>query len=154
MKQLVFYAVVALAVFAYYKITGADRDDSGAIVSAGDLDAFSIKVGDCFDDVDSDSITSLPAVPCGEPHDNEVYATFNVSLSTFPGAEAMQEMAFTSCKERFEPFVGKPYDTSSLDIFPLTPTSESWAQSDREIVCAVYDMEEKKLVGSVKNRGV
>jgi hypothetical protein len=40
--------------------------------------------------------------------------------------------AFSGCTERFEPFVGLNYDSSSLDIFAIYPTRESWnEQSDR-----------------------
>jgi len=36
----------------------------------------------------------------------------------------------------------------------MYPTIESWQQNDREVVCAVYDMEENKLVGSVQGRSL
>lgn len=45
-------------------------------------------------------------------------------------------------------FVGRDYESSSLDIMTLFPTIESWAQNDREVICAVYDMNATKLVGS------
>ena len=59
-------------------------------------------------------------------------------------------MAHDGCLERFEAFVGKDYESSSLDIATLYPSAESWQQSDREVVCAVYDVDAEKLTGSVK----
>ena len=60
-------------------------------------------------------------------------------------------MAHEGCLERFETFVGKDYESSSLDIATLYPSQESWQrQNDREVICAVYDMEAEKLTGSVK----
>jgi hypothetical protein len=63
----------------------------------------------------------------------------------------MGEMAHEGCLARFESFVGRDYDSSSLDIATLFPSYESWhQQSDREVVCAVYDIDGKKLAGSVQ----
>ncbi len=136
-------------------MTDADRDSSGAIVDAGNIDVFQIRVGDCFDDGDgSEEISSLPAVPCDQPHDNEAYASFNVSLASYPEDDGMYELAFESCRERFESFVGRDYESSSLDIYTLYPTIDGWVQGDREVVCAVFDMEANKLVGSMKGRGI
>ena len=37
----------------------------------------------------------------------------------------------------------------------LYPTPQSWKQgNDREVVCAVYDMEANKLVGSAKGKRI
>ena len=63
----------------------------------------------------------------------------------------MADMAQEACLERFEAFVGRDYESSSLDIASLYPSRESWhGQNDREVVCAVYDIDAKKLTGSVK----
>jgi putative regulator of septum formation len=112
-----------------------------------------MRVGDCFDDgstFDDSEVDSVPGVPCSKPHDNEVYAVYEVASATFPG-EGMAEMAHDGCMQRFEAFVGKDYDSSSLDIATLYPSPESWQQqNDREVVCAVYDVDAKKLTGTVK----
>jgi len=155
MKNLAFYGVIVLAFLAYKSFTDADRDDSGAIVDAGNMDVFQIRVGDCFDDTETfDEISSLPAVPCSEPHDNEAYARFDMSIPEYPTGDGMFEMAYDACLERFLPFVGRDYESSSLDIMTLYPTIESWRQKDREVVCAVYDLDANKLVGSVKGLGL
>ena len=133
----------------------ADRDDSGAIVSEGAVDAFHMRVGDCFDDgstfaADDDEVNSVPGVPCAKPHDNEVYAVFDLTTASFPG-DGMADLAHEGCLERFTAFVGRDYESSSLDIAALYPTHDSWhGQDDREVVCAVYDVDAKKLTGSVK----
>ena len=130
----------------------ADRDETGAIVDAGSVDAFQMRVGDCFDDGSTfadQEVDSVPGVPCSNPHDNEVYAVYDVATASFPGEE-MAGMAHAGCEERFQEFVGKDYDSSSLDIATLYPSPESWQQNDREVVCAVYDVDAKKLTGSVK----
>ena len=71
MKKLAAYAVAVLGFGIYGAMTDVDRDDSGAIVGGGTLDAFEMRTGDCFDDPDTytDEFSSLQGVPCAEPHD-------------------------------------------------------------------------------------
>ena len=155
MKKLAAYAVAVLGFGIYGAMTGVDRDDSGAIVGEGTLDAFQIRLGDCFDDPDvyADEFSTLPGVPCSEPHDNEAFAVFDLTLTSYSEHE-IAVVSETTCIERFEGYVGRDYDTSALDVVTMYPSPESWAQDDREVVCALYDMSGAKLVGSVKGRGI
>ena len=155
MKNWAVYILAAIGFVAYDAITEADRDSTGAIIGEGSVDAFEVAVGDCFDDSNSfDEISSLPGVPCLEPHDNEAYAVINLTLDSYPAGDGMGDMASDVCLEQFESFVGRDYETSELDIFTMYPTSESWAQNDREVVCAVYSMDASKLTGSVQGRAL
>jgi hypothetical protein len=157
MKNLAIYVLVAMVAVGYNMLTSADRDATGAIVDEGSVDAFNIHVGDCFDDPSStygDEISSLPGVPCAEPHDNEVYALVNVTMPEYPGEDAMWDHANDECLTRFEGFVGLEYESSSLDIYTMYPSTESWKQDDREVVCALYDMNVEKLEGSMQGRGI
>ena len=120
-----------------------------------------MKVGDCFNDstsmtADSEfEVSSVAGVPCTEPHDNEVFAIFDVSVESYPDGDGMSELAFNSCLKRFERFVGKDYQSSSLDILPMYPTLQSWKQrNDREVICAVYDMTLAKLEGGASGLGL
>lgn len=156
MKTWAIYIAAALGFAIYGASTNVDRDDSGAIVGSGTVDAFNVRVGDCFDSVDSydDEVSSVPGVPCGEPHDYEAFAVFDVSIDSYPDGDAMGELAYESCLERFETWVGRDYESSSLEITTMYPSTESWQQDDREIVCAVFDMDSNKLVGSSAGRGL
>ena len=154
MKTWGIYIAAAIGFAIYGAATKVDRDNSGAIVGEGNVDAFHVRVGDCFDDTSSidDGVSNLPGVPCSEPHDNETFALLDVSIATYPEDDGMAELAHESCLARFDSFVGRDYESSSLDIMTLYPSLESWAQDDREVICAVYDMQASKLVGSVKGR--
>ena len=149
------YVAVALGAVGYNVFTRADRDASGAIVEEGTVSAFQMRVGDCFQDSSSASaaenyeVSEVRGVPCSEPHDNEVFAVFDLDTPSFPEGDAIVDLAMSSCLDRFEGFVGKDYESSSLDITAMYPTQESWnRQNDREVVCAVYDMNLNQLVGS------
>mgnify|MGYP001826329218 CR=1 FL=1 len=160
-KNFLIYALIGLGVITYNVSTQADRDGAGAIVAEGSVDAFTIQLGDCFDNTSSlaseeiGEVSNLPGVPCSQPHDNEVFAIFDLDQPAFPGSEEISELSFLSCLDRFESFVGVDYESSSLDITALYPSKESWSrQGDREVVCAVYDMNDGKLTGSAKNSGI
>ena len=135
----------------------AERNEAGEIDIAGSVDAFEIQVGDCYDDrvTLSDDVSDVPGVPCTVAHDNEVFATFDVASSEWPGEDRITELADDGWLERFEGYVGATYEESVLYITTLMPSEGSWNQiGDREVVCVAYHMEGDKLTSSVRNSGM
>jgi hypothetical protein len=139
----------------FTSLDDADRDGSGEIVAGGDLDVMTVQVGDCFNDPDEAGVVyNLDAIPCSEPHDNEVFASASVSAvwSDYPGQDAVDSYAYDQCSgSLFDDFVGTPYLDSALDVFTLTPTPQSWDQGDREIICALYRVDFAKLTGTARD---
>jgi hypothetical protein len=116
---------------------GSTGDSTG---EGTDTDVFTIKVGDCLNDSGSgDVVTSVPTVPCAEPHDSEAFKSIIMADGDFPGDDAVQTAAVDGCKPAFDAFIGLAYDSSALDFSYYYPTEESWAQGDREILCLAYD---------------
>lgn len=115
---------------------------------------FDLEVGDCFNDGDlgegATEVDNVPIVDCEEPHHNEVFATFDITEADFPGDAATQEIAFEGCVDRFDAFVGLPYEDSTLDVTYLYPTQTTWDDGDREIVCAVYRLDGIKVTGTLE----
>jgi hypothetical protein len=67
----------------------------------------------------------------------------------------MADTAFEQCLDRFAGFVGVDYESSTLDITALYPSSQSWSiQDDREVICAVFEMNGEKLTGSAKDSSI
>jgi len=156
MKSWVGYILAVFGFIIYGAATNADRDSTGAIVSGGNVDAFQVKVGDCFNDasMEIEEISNVAGVPCSEPHDNETYALVNLTIDNYPGADQMGDLANDACMEKFAGFVGRDYESSSLDILTMYPSADSWKQDDREVICAVYDMNIEKLIGTAKDSGL
>jgi hypothetical protein len=51
----------------------------------------------------------------------------------------------------FEPYVGRDYENSGLEVTTLRPTYESWHNSgDREVVCVLYHVDAEPLNGTAK----
>ena len=123
-----------------------------AAACGDDTSVFDLGVGDCFDDPESitDEVTSVETVSCSEPHDNEVYYEYSMTDSAFPGTDATNSAAAARCISEFAGFVGRSYETSDLDIFPITPTAASWEEGDRVVYCVLYALDLSKLTGSMQ----
>jgi hypothetical protein len=155
---------LVLAVFAgigvFSSFNDASRDDSGEIVGSGDLDVWTLQVGDCFDDpADLDDVVfDVAALPCSEPHDNEVFSLVPIAGTfgeTYPGDAALQEYSYEACiGEPFDSYVGTDYLDSSLEVFTFTPSDESWDEGDREVVCVLFRLDFEKLTGTAGNSGL
>lgn len=118
------------------------RDPSGNVTESQDAaDVFTVEVGDCIGSFeDGEQVSELPVVPCEDAHDQEVFAASTVpDADAYPGDDAVQTQAEADCSAEFETFTGVAYEESELYVNFLTPTEDSWAQGDREILCAIYD---------------
>jgi len=119
----------------------AQRDaETQQIAEAGEQDVFSVALGDCFDDEQGAAggqITDVPAVPCAEPHDNEVYFLFDLPGEEFP--VDVDQLADDGCYAQFATFVGIEYEASVLEFFPIQPTADTWIDGDREVICSVFE---------------
>lgn len=148
--------LVAAVAAAIGITTAAERNAAGEITSAGAVDAFAVRVGDCFDDeaFASTEISEVPGVPCAQAHDNEVYAAFDIS-GEWPGDARVEELAYEGCFDRFAGAIGKSYEESVIDYTTIFPSEGSWKQrDDREVLCVAYHMEGEKLTGSVLASGL
>ncbi|MHC3000127.1 septum formation family protein [Microbacterium sp. HJ5] len=128
---------------------GAERDDSGEIAESGQLDVFTITVGDCLADAPEGEVSEVAAVPCGEPHAFEAYHDFQLTGDEFPGADVVDEQAWTTCEEAFTEFVGLTYDESVLLATYYTPTEESWNSLDDRTVTCLIGEESGETTGSL-----
>lgn len=128
----------------------ATRDEeSQEITESGNLDVFTLAVGDCFDETDSEEIYEVPVVPCDQPHDNEVFFEYTLQDGSFPGDQVISDGSLEQCDPAFASFVGLTYDESALDWYPITPTQGSWDElDDRLVQCVIYDPN-GKVTGSL-----
>lgn len=114
----------------------ADRDnDTGEITDEGDISAFELKVGDCLTDLADGEITDVPAVPCSEPHDAEVFALYDLEGDEWPGEDAISADAGAECEAQLKSYSQEAYADDNVGLFYLYPSTRSWAQGDREIAC-------------------
>lgn len=132
---------------------GAERDDTGEITDTGELDVFTIAVGDCLADAPEGEVTSVVAIPCDEPHAYEAYHDFQLEGDEFPGADVVDEQAWAGCETAFAEFVGLTYDESVLLVTYYTPTEESWNTSGDRVVTCVIGEESGETTGTLEAAG-
>ncbi len=100
---------------------------------------FDIGLGDCFN-ADSDQVASVVLVDCSQPHAYEAFHVFDHEAgpdAPYPGDQAMLDDADSLCRPPFEDFVGIDYEASIWFITSVTPSAETWAEGDREIICTL-----------------
>ncbi len=68
----------------------------------------------------------------------------------YPGEAAFSTYVQSHCLPAFGTYIGKDYEDSTLDIFWLFPSSDSWTGGDRSIECSAYDPGNDQLTASVK----
>jgi hypothetical protein len=150
------WPAVVLCALAVACSSGTERDDEGNVTDAGDVGAFDLRPGDCFNDTDNEAeeFESLRVVPCDDPHDNEIYASFDYPADDgepFPGIEAIYEFGEPECFDAFEAFVGSGYDESEFDFDLIYPIQEGWDEfDDRTILCYLWQFELEKIEGSAE----
>ncbi len=75
------------------------RDESGSIVEAGNIDPIELYAGDCYKDnyaLETDEVEnvySVDALPCSSPHNNEITNTFPKLVSDNLNANVFEQMS-------------------------------------------------------------
>ena len=114
--------------------------------------AADLQPGQCFDDPESELVSSLDTIDCEEPHDNEAYANVFLSGTSYPGREGIQDQTFDLCLPEFESYTGVKYEESpGLDYGFFAPTEDSWNDGERVAYCYLYSADLSKLTGSERS---
>lgn len=147
-------ASLALTGCSLFGQDSPDRDpDTQEILEEGDVSVYEIRVGDCLDSAElSGELNSVPVVPCGEPHDAEIYDSVMLSGDEFPGEAEVGAQADEYCVGAFESFVGVAYEDSELYASTILPSADSWNDGDREVLCVILDSD-GGVTGSMRDAG-
>ncbi|MFQ5966853.1 MAG: septum formation family protein [Acidimicrobiia bacterium] len=163
MKVLAVIGVIVFIPLGWAALSGAfsgpERDEEGAVVEAGVVSAFDIRVGDCFS-LPDDSVVSIEQaelVPCLEPHTYEAYAEYvyaDKSQAPYPGLAVILDQSDAFCLDEFEAFVDHRWETSVLDFAYLYPEEEGWQFGDRTVLCLIQPTSDDPLTGSMRGAGI
>ncbi|OZV77142.1 hypothetical protein CA850_24325 [Micromonospora echinospora] len=126
------------------------KDDR--FITAATTGILDIEVTECFDDPAYSRSANEEVVryrPCGERADNQAYGIVHVPDGPFD-PDALATFAWDSCERGFAHYWGSR-EESGLDYYPIVPTAETWADGDRDVMCAVYNPQ-GKLPGSALPR--
>ena len=106
---------------------------------------FSLKTGECFNPQGQ----SYSLISCDSPHQAEVFATFALSGTTYPGATAIATQASDGCTTRLTGYVN-PQLALSLTSTYVYPDSVAWQAGTRTVICEVRAAS-GTLTGSVRS---
>ncbi len=86
---------------------------------------------------------------------NEVFAKFDMEGgddAPYPGDAAVRTASEECIGTLFEDYVGLDYQSSRFDVFPITPTQDTWESdlNDREIICTANTVDGTPITGSIQ----
>jgi hypothetical protein len=110
---------------------------------------FSLRAGQCLNSGPS-GISGLQVLSCSQAHDAEVFATFGVAGSHYPGATALQQQARQGCASRLSGYLNPQLSAASLAQSFVYPDAGAWSAGERTVVCTVRGTT-GPLVGSVRS---
>jgi hypothetical protein len=109
---------------------------------------FRLHAGDCIDpSADGLSATILS---CSSPHDAEVFATFSLAGSSWPGDAAAQQQAAAGCQDRIASYLNPALLNAGLTQEFVYPDEAAWKAGVRTTVCEVSSST-GQLTGSVRS---
>ncbi len=150
-------SAVGLALWALLLSTGglSSVRDGFKDAAKENNSTFSLAKGDCFDAPDG-SLEGLAydvdTVPCSGAHDGEVFASFQLP-GPFPGDDSVTEAADEKCYALQDSYAMDAWAVpGDVDVYYLTPTSESWRLDDHEVTCVFGNIDANaSLTGSLRN---
>ena len=136
--------ILAIIGFTISECSSADRNDSGEIVTSGDVQVSDTRVGDCYNELpaDGETFSSVKAVPCNEAHQYQLFYQ-GVSILTSFSVDEIRQEASDVCNEAadtlFNQMSAIKYDAfKSAELAVFYPTKNSWtSRDDRRLECLV-----------------
>jgi Septum formation len=111
---------------------------------------FSLRAGECINS--SPNGLSVALRPCAVPHDAEVFATFRLTGTSWPGSTAIQAEAGNGCMSRFASYVNPQLANAALNQEYVFPDQQAWQAGVRTVICEI-SAASGQLTGSVRQPG-
>jgi Septum formation len=111
---------------------------------------FSLRAGDCLNS--SQNGLSVTTLSCATPHEAEVFATFSLAGSSWPGDAAAQQQASSGCANRIAGYLNPQLLNAGLTQQYVYPNQDAWQAGVRTVVCEVSSAS-GPLTGSVRSGG-
>jgi hypothetical protein len=117
---------------------GKDAGDGAgapsAVDSSGVMDSSGLTTGNCFDwTYNGQPVASVTLIPCGQAHNAQVFAVWELSGSSYPGNES--QVAVQGCQARRAASLIAPASSLGASAFP--PSQAGWTDGDRVVQCVI-----------------
>jgi hypothetical protein len=111
---------------------------------------FALRAGDCINS--SPNGLSVTILSCATPHEAEVFATFGLAGSGWPGSAGVQQQASNGCANRIASYLNPQLLNAGLTEEYVYPDQGAWKAGVRTVVCEVSGAS-GPLSGSVRQGG-
>jgi hypothetical protein len=136
------WALLIILLIIVGSLSKATRSSStGKIIRGGNLNVFSLGVGDCFNNpATTQDVATVTAEPCNQSHSAQIYAKFNLTGSNFsyPGTAIVSQLASTGCTVRTAD-VDRSKVTNAMTVHFFFPDQTAWLNGRRTVACMVAD---------------
>jgi Septum formation len=139
-------AIAAATVVAVHLVSHHPRPAPASASLRGT--AFLLRPGQCFNSAPN-GIDHAHAVPCGQPHRAEIYASFSLAGARWPGTAAVARLARAGCQARLSSYVNPAVAAEGLSEVYLYPNQGAWQAGTRHVVCEIRAPQ--PITGSVRS---
>jgi hypothetical protein len=143
--------VLALAAAAGALVVTTHGFRHKTIVTYRPAAVFGLRAGDCLNS--SQNGLSVTIQSCATPHEAEVFATFSLTGSDWPGSGAVRQQASSGCADRIAGYLNPQLLNAGLTEEYVYPDQKAWQAGVRTVVCEVSSSS-GPLTGSVRNGGL
>ena len=141
-------ALVGVAVGVLAVLTHGFRPKT--VVTYRPAAVFGLRPGQCINS--GTNALAVTVLSCARPHDAEVFATFSLPATGWPGSSAVQLDASNGCVSRFGSYLSPQLATAALTQEYVYPNEVAWRADERTVVCEVRAAS-GRLTGSVRAKG-
>jgi Septum formation len=111
---------------------------------------FSLRPGECINS--SPNGLSVTLLSCAVPHDAEVFATFGLTGTSWPGSTAVRAEASSGCTSRVASYVNPQLANAGFNQEYVFPDQQAWQAGVRTVICEI-SAASGQLTGSVRQPG-
>ena len=141
-------ALVGVAVGVLAVITHGFRPKT--VITYRPAAVFGLRAGECVNS--GANALNVTVVSCTTPHDAEVFATFRLPGTGWPGASAVQQDAGSGCQSRLVGYLNPELVTADLTQEYVYPNQTAWQAGEHTVVCEIRAAS-GPLTGSVRATG-
>ena len=116
--------------------------------SAGEL-----RIGDCFDVTNADTVEDVQHHPCTEGHTAEVVLVTDYPAAkgaAYPSDAELQTYVETACANALAAYVGPKVSLDSLDWGLFYPAEDDWSKGERKVTCYGTSLNHTTLTKSMR----
>jgi hypothetical protein len=146
----VILVLVAVAAAAGVLVVATHGSRHKTVVTYRPAAVFSLRAGECLNS--SQNGLSVTILSCATPHQAEVFATFSLTGSSWPGEAAVQQQASGGCAGRVAGYLNPQLLNAGLTRQYVYPNQDAWRAGVRTVVCEVSSAS-GPLSGTVRSGG-